>query len=86
MLLRDYCLVDTIATLRMFNKYKRREVCMTVKYSKFKSICKNCGAAGEGYRYVRMSDLSFVICPSCADLLAKQLRSLSDAGKKQVEQ
>ena len=55
---------------------------MTVKYSKFKSICKNCNAPGEGYRYVRMGNMSFVICPSCADLLAKQLRSMSDGSKK----
>ncbi len=59
---------------------------MTVKYSKFKSICKNCGAAGEGYRYVRMSNISFVICPSCADLLARQIRSMSNDSKEQMEQ
>lgn len=59
---------------------------MTVKYSKFKSICKNCGAAGESYRYVRMSNMSFVICPSCADLLARQIRSMSNDSKEQVEQ
>lgn len=57
---------------------------MTVKYSKFKSICKNCGAAGEGYRYVRMGNMSFVICPSCADLLAKQLRSMSDGRNQDI--
>lgn len=41
---------------------------MTVKYSKFKSICKNCGASGENYRYIRMSNMTFIICPSCADI------------------
>lgn len=59
---------------------------MIAKYSKFKSICKNCSAAGEGYRYIRMNNMSFVICPSCADLLVRQLRSLYDDSKKQVEQ
>lgn len=55
---------------------------MTVKYSNFKGICKNCGMTGEGYRYIRMSNMSFVICPSCADLLVKQLRSISDDSKE----
>ena len=58
---------------------------MTVKYSKFKSICKNCGKAGEGFRYIRMGNMSCVICTECADLLARQLRSMSDV-KEQVEQ
>ena len=60
---------------------------MTVRYSKFKSICRNCGAAGEGYRYVKLtiSNMSFTICQSCVDLLARQLRSMSDDSKKQVE-
>ena len=55
---------------------------MTVKYSKFKSICKNCGASGESYRYIRMSNMTFIICPSCADLLVRQLRSVSDNSNK----
>lgn len=59
---------------------------MTVKYSKFRSLCKNCNTPGEAYRYVRMGNMSFVICPSCADLLAKQLRSVSNDSKKQMEQ
>ena len=59
---------------------------MTVKYSKFKSICKNCGTVGEGYRYVRVGSMSFVICPSCAELLARQIRSMSNDSKEQVEQ
>ena len=61
---------------------------MTVRYSKFKNTCRNCGASGEGYRYVKltMCNMSFIICPSCADLLARQLWSMSDDSKKQVEQ
>ena len=59
---------------------------MTVKYSKFKSICKSCGASGENYRYIRMSNMTFIICPSCADILIKQLRSVSGDSKKQLEQ
>ena len=55
---------------------------MTVKYSKFKSICKNCGVSGEGYRYIRMSNMTFIICPSCADILVRQLRSVSDDSNK----
>lgn len=55
---------------------------MTVKYSKFKSICKNCGESGENYRYIRMSNMTFIICPSCADLLVRQLRSVSDDSNK----
>lgn len=59
---------------------------MTVKYSKFKSVCKNCGASGGSYRYIRMSNMTFIICPSCADILVRQLRSVSDDSKKQMEQ
>ena len=55
---------------------------MTVKYSKFKIICTNCGVAGEGYRYIRMGNMSFIICPSCVDLLVRQLRSISDDSKE----
>lgn len=60
---------------------------MTVRYAKFKSICRNCGVSGEGYRYVKLtiSNISFTICPSCADLLTRQLRSMSYDSKKQVE-
>ena len=55
---------------------------MTVKYSKFKSICKNCGASGEGYRYIRIGNMSFVICPSCVDLLVRQLRGMYNESNK----
>ena len=58
---------------------------MTVKYSKFISICGNCNTSGEGYRYIRIGIKAIVICPSCADLLARQLRSMSDESNKQME-
>jgi hypothetical protein len=59
---------------------------MTVKYSKFPCLCRNCGNRTEGGRYFRMGSLSFVLCTECAELMVKQIRSMSDAGKKQVEQ
>lgn len=50
---------------------------MTVKTSKFKSICKNCGAASEYQIYVRLHDLSFTVCKECAKLLVKQLGGMT---------
>lgn len=50
---------------------------MTVKTSKFKSICKNCGVASEYQIYVRLHDLSFTVCKECAKLLVKQLGGMT---------
>lgn len=59
---------------------------MTVKYSKFKSLCKNCMKAGDGYLYIRIGNIPVTLCKSCAELMARQIRSMSNDSKKQVEQ
>ena len=50
---------------------------MTVKTSKFKSICKNCGVASEFQIYIRLHNISFTLCKECTKLLAKQLGGMT---------